>query len=317
MAASDKKPGLVARLRNRLNRGNSILTRDLGDLLPGGKIDEETFEELETRLLMADVGINATQHILDGLRGRLKRKELSDTSALMRALRAEIVDILKPCETPLELPAKADVPFVIMSVGINGAGKTTTLGKLARRFKDQGHSVMLAAGDTFRAAAIEQLQAWGERNGVPVIAQKHGADPAAVAHDAWQAAVKREADVLMVDTAGRLHTQEGLMAELAKVRRILQRCHTDVPQEVLLVLDGAIGQNALVQARQFHEAVGVTGLVITKLDGSAKGGVLLAIARELALPIRYIGIGESAEDLQVFNAEAFAEALAGDGDDHL
>lgn len=317
MATSDKKPGLLARLRGRLNRGNSILTRDLGELLPGGKIDEDTFEELETRLLMADVGISATEHILEGLRGRLRRKELADTNALLRALQAEIVDILSPCEQPLEIPANADIPFVIMSVGINGAGKTTTLGKLARRFKDDGHSVMLAAGDTFRAAAIEQLQAWGERNDVPVIAQKHGADPAAVAHDAWQAAVKREADVLLVDTAGRLHTQEGLMAELAKVRRVLERCQADVPQEVLLVLDGAIGQNAVVQARQFRDAVGVTGLVITKLDGSAKGGVLIAIARELGLPIRYIGIGESAEDLQPFDAEAFAAALAGDGDDHI
>ncbi|HKJ22225.1 MAG TPA: signal recognition particle-docking protein FtsY [Gammaproteobacteria bacterium] len=318
MAASDdKKPGLFARLRSRLNRGNSILTRDLGDLLPGGRIDEDTLEELETRLLMADVGIEATEHILEGLRSRLRRSELADVNALLAALRAEIVEILKPCEQALEIPKDGGIPFVIMSVGINGAGKTTTLGKLARRFKDAGHSVMLAAGDTFRAAAIEQLQAWGERNGVPVIAQAHGADPAAVAHDAWQAAVRRDADVLMVDTAGRLHTQQGLMDELAKVRRVLQRCHPQAPQEVLLVLDGGIGQNALVQARQFHQAVGVTGLAITKLDGSAKGGVLLAIARELALPIRYIGIGESAEDLQPFDAEAFAAALAGDGDDHL
>jgi fused signal recognition particle receptor len=246
--------------------------------------------------------------ILESLRKQVARKELNDLTALLAALRKSMLDILTPSAQPLEL-VTANKPFVVLVVGVNGAGKTTTIGKLARRLVDEKRTVMLAAGDTFRAAAVEQLQVWGARNQVPVIAQVTGADPAAVVFDALQSAKAREVDVLIADTAGRLHTQSNLMEELKKVKRVLSRIDATAPHEVLLVLDGSQGQNALQQAKLFNEALGVTGIVITKLDGTAKGGVVLALAGRMKVPIRYIGVGEAAEDFAVFNAEEFVDAL--------
>ena len=308
----EKKEGFIKRLRARINRGDNWLTYDLANLAPGGKIDEDTLEELEGLLVMADVGVDTTERIITALQKRLARKELKDLDALQRGLREALCDILKPVERPLVIE-KPDGPYVILMVGVNGAGKTTTIGKLARRFRDQGYSVMLAAGDTFRAAAVEQLQAWGERNDVPVIAQQAGADPAAVIFDAMDAARARDIDILLADTAGRLQSQTGLMDELAKVKRVISRRDETAPHEIMLVLDASQGQNALVQAEKFHEALGLTGLTITKLDGSAKGGILLAIADRLGVPVRFIGIGEAAEDMQPFSAEEFADALLASG----
>ena len=299
MSASDSKPGLLARLKARLNRGVGWL----GSLT--GPVDETALEELETRLIQSDVGIETTGKIIQALRG----KRLADGTALKTALVEEITALLQPVAQPLVITL--DKPFVILALGVNGVGKTTTLGKLAQRFKAEGRHVMLVAGDTFRAAAVEQLQQWGERQDVPVIAQGPGADPAAVAHDAYAAARSRGADVLLVDTAGRLHTQAGLMEELKKVNRVLGKFGPGIPQERLLVLDAGLGQNALRQIEEFHAAVGVTGLVITKLDGTAKGGIVLAAAGRFGIPVRFIGIGESAEDLAPFEARAFAEALVG------
>jgi fused signal recognition particle receptor len=304
----EKRKGFFRRLRERLNQGESWLTYDLAHLLPGGKVGAEFIEEMETRLLTGDVGVTATQQIVDGLERKLWRDELGDSRAVLNTIRATMLEILGPCEAPLVIPPDVR-PFVVLVVGVNGAGKTTTIGKLARKLKDDGLSVILAAGDTFRAAAVEQLQAWGRRNEVPVIAQHPGADPAAVAYDAFEAARARGIDVLLADTAGRLHTQENLMDELRKVKRVLGRLDPSAPHEVLLVLDGGSGQNALLQARRFHEAVGLTGIAVTKLDGTAKGGVVLAIARELGVPLRYIGIGESVEDLAPFEARPFVDAL--------
>lgn len=303
-----QKEGFLKRLRTRLNRGDSWLTYDLANLAPGGRIDEDVLEELETRLVVADVGINATGRIIESLRKRLARKELKDVNALIAGLKKCLVDILEPVERPLEVPPGSR-PFVILVVGVNGAGKTTTIGKIARRLQDQGLSVMLAAGDTFRAAAIEQLRAWGDRHGTPVVAQERGADPAAVMFDAFEAARARGIDVLIADTAGRLQSQQGLMAELAKIKRVLGRQDPAAPHEILLVLDAGIGQNALSQAEKFHAALGLTGLVVTKLDGSAKGGIVVAIAEKMGIPVRYIGIGEASEDLQPFRASDYAEAL--------
>ena len=310
--SSDGEPreGWFKRLRKTINRGDSWLTYDLANLAPGGRIDEGSLEELESLLVLADVGIDTSQRIIGELQKRLARRELRDIKSLRAGLHHTIVEILKPVERPLEIPDQAD-PFLILMVGVNGAGKTTTIGKLARRFRDQGLSVMLAAGDTFRAAAVEQLQVWGERNGVPVIAQQHGADPAAVIFDAWQAAKARGIDVLLADTAGRLQNQQGLMAELAKIKRVINRQHPDAPHEIMLVLDASQGQNALTQAEKFNEALGLTGVTVTKLDGTAKGGILLAIADRLGVPVRYIGIGEKSEDLQPFAATEFADALMG------
>lgn len=302
------RQGFFRRLRTRLNRGESWLTRDLADLVPGGRIDDELIEELESLLVMADVGIGTTQRIIEELQGRLARRELKDLDALREGLRSAVLSILEPVAVPLDIPP-GDHPYVILMVGVNGAGKTTTIGKLARRLMDDGRSVMLAAGDTFRAAAVEQLQAWGERNGVPVIAQQAGADPAAVIYDAWEAARARRIDVLLADTAGRLQNQKGLMDELAKVKRVISRRDPDAPQEIMLVLDASQGQNGLVQAEKFHEALGLTGITVTKLDGSAKGGILLAIADRLRVPVRFIGVGESAEDMQAFDAGEFTDAL--------
>ncbi len=305
------KTGFIKRLRARINRGDSWLTYDLANLVPGGRIDDDVLEELESLLVMADVGVETTERIIDSLRSRLRRNELKDLDALNAGLKAAIVEILSPVEAPLE-PGGAR-PFVILMVGVNGAGKTTTIGKLARRFRDQGSSVMLAAGDTFRAAAVEQLTAWGERNDVPVVAQQSGADPAAVVFDAWDAARARDVDVLLADTAGRLQSQQGLMDELAKIKRVIARRDETAPHEVMLIVDASQGQNALVQAEKFHEALGLTGITVTKLDGTAKGGVLLAIADRIGVPIRYIGIGESADDLQPFSAADFADALLASG----
>jgi fused signal recognition particle receptor len=314
ISESVPREGFVKRLRARLNRGDSWLTYDLARLAPGGKIDAEVLEELETGLVMADVGVAATEKIITDLQKRLDRKELKNTDALLEGLRGALTEILEPVEQALEV-AKQDTPFVILMVGVNGAGKTTTIGKLAKQLKDQGYSVMLAAGDTFRAAAIEQLQAWGDRNDVDVIAQQTGADPAAVIFDAWEAARSRQIDVLLADTAGRLQTQQGLMDELAKIKRVVARQDPGAPQEIMLVLDASQGQNALVQAEKFNDALGLTGITVTKLDGSAKGGILLAIASKLGVPVRFIGIGEGVEDMQAFRADEYIDALlAGSGE---
>ena len=302
-AAQAGKPGWRERLRG------SGFAHSIGGLFARNpKLDEDLLDEIETALLTADVGVTATTQLLEGLRQRMKRREFEDARALFRALRNELVAMLAPVAQPLVIDPAAR-PFVLLTVGVNGVGKTTTIGKLARRFKDEGRSLMLAAGDTFRAAAVAQLQAWGERNGVPVVAQGQDADAASVAFDALQAARSRGIDVLIADTAGRLHTQQGLMAELGKIRRVLSKLDPSAPHEVLMVIDGTTGQNALSQLRQFHAAVEVTGLVVTKLDGTAKGGVVFALAREFGIPIRYAGIGERPEDLRVFDAEAFVDAL--------
>ncbi len=297
--------GLFGRLRRGLQKTSS----GIGQLFLGRKqIDADLLDELETLLLTADVGMEATTRIIDDLTARLKRNELIDTAALQAALREDMLAILQPVARPLVIPAQ-DNPFVILTVGINGAGKTTTIGKLAARYQQDGQRVILAAGDTFRAAAVEQLQTWGERTQTPVISQPTGADSASVIYDAHQAALARGADILIADTAGRLHTQDNLMEELRKVARVLGKQDEAAPHEVLLVLDAGTGQNALSQAEQFRNAVNVTGLVLTKLDGTAKGGVIFAMAQRLGIPVRYIGVGESVEDLRPFDAEAFVDAL--------
>jgi fused signal recognition particle receptor len=306
--------GFFKRLRAKLNQGPAWLTADLTELLPGRKIDAGILDDLETRLITADVGAEATRRILDELRKRVARQELNDVDALLKALQDAMLDILKPVEKPLAIDPNIR-PYVILVVGINGAGKTTTIGKLARRLLAEGHSVMLAAGDTFRAAAREQLEVWAERNQVPIVAQQSGAEPAAVIFDGLKAAQARNVDVLIADTAGRLHTQTHLMDELKKVKRVLARLDPGAPHEVLLVLDGTIGQNAVAQADEFNKGLGVTGLVITKLDGTAKGGVVLAIAQKLKIPIRFVGVGEQSEDFGVFNAQEFVSALLKSGPD--
>jgi len=304
---AEEKQSFLARMRAKINRPGSWLSYDLANLVPGRKIDAEVLDELETRLLTADVGVDATEHILEELRKKVARNELGDVDALIAALTDAITAILLPSQVSLDISKKK--PFVLLVVGVNGSGKTTTIGKLARRFTDARKHVVLAAGDTFRAAAIEQLGVWADRAGADIIQQQAGADPGAVVFDAVQAAISRRADVVIIDTAGRLHSQSHLMDELKKVRRVIQRVEPSAPHEVLLVLDANQGQNALTQATQFHEAVGVTGLVLTKLDGTAKGGIVIAIARKLGLPIRYIGVGEQAEDFGEFDARAFASAL--------
>jgi fused signal recognition particle receptor len=300
--------GFFKRLRAKLNQGPAWLTTDITEMLPGRKIDAEILDDLETRLITADVGVEASARILDELRRRVAREELNDVDALLKALQESMSQILQPVERALSIDPGAK-PFVILVVGINGAGKTTTIGKLAHRLLAEGKSVMLAAGDTFRAAAREQLEVWAERNNVPIVAQQSGAEPAAVIFDALNAARARNIDVLIADTAGRLHTQTHLMDELKKVKRVLARLDPTAPHEVLLVLDGTIGQNAVAQAEEFNKGLGVTGLVITKLDGTAKGGVVLAIAQRLKIPIRFIGVGEQSEDFGVFNAAEFVSAL--------
>ena len=304
--------GFLKRLRARINRGDSWLTRDLADIATRGKIDEESLDELESLLVMADVGIDTTGRIISDLQRDLARKELNDVDALRAGLRRSLLAVLEPVQRSLEIDTQRH-PFVILMVGVNGAGKTTTIGKLAKHFQDRGLTVMLAAGDTFRAAAVEQLQAWGDRHDVPVIAQQSGADPAAVIFDAWEAARARGIDVLLADTAGRLQSQKGLMDELVKIKRVVGRRDDSAPHEVMLVLDASQGQNALVQAQKFHDALGLTGITVTKLDGSAKGGILLAISNQLQIPVRFISIGESAEDMRVFSANDYVDALLADG----
>jgi fused signal recognition particle receptor len=272
------------------------------------KIDADLLEELETLLLTADVGVEASQMIIDGLTQRIKRRELDDSEAVLGALRSQLLELLAPCESPLLVDANKQ-PFVILIVGVNGAGKTTTIGKLAKRFSDAGLKVMLAAGDTFRAAAVEQLQRWGERNQVQVIAQSSGADSASVVFDALEAARARGMDVLIADTAGRLHTQSNLMDELAKIKRVMGKLEASAPHEVLLVIDGGTGQNAINQTEQFNQAIGVTGIAVTKLDGTAKGGILFALARKFGIPFRFIGVGEGIGDLRGFDSREFVEAL--------
>ncbi len=301
-------PGFFKRLRSRLNASSSWISEGIKSILPGRKIDAQVLEDLEARMISADVGFEATSRILTDLGKRVARKELADVEALVEALRASMLEILAPVERPL-LIDRGHSPYVILVVGINGAGKTTTIGKLAHRLIAAGHSVMLASGDTFRAAAREQLAVWAERNGVAMISQQPGAEPAAVIFDGLQAARARKVDVLIADTAGRLHTQAHLMEELKKVKRVLARLDASAPHEVLLVLDGTIGQNALAQTAEFDKNLGVTGLVVTKLDGTAKGGVVLAIAQKFRIPIRFIGIGESLEDFGEFKAGEFIDAL--------
>ncbi len=305
-AAPAGKPGWRERLRN------STFARSFGGLFSRNpKLDDDLLDEIETALITADVGIGATTALIDGLRKRMKSREFVDAQAMFKALRADLIALLQPVSKPLVIDRSLK-PFVVLTVGVNGVGKTTTIGKLAKRFKDEGNSLMLAAGDTFRAAAVAQLQAWGDRNGVAVIAQGQNADAASVAFDALQAAKARGTDVLIADTAGRLHTQTGLMNELGKIRRVLGKIDAAAPHEVLMVIDGTTGQNAISQLRQFHAAVGVTGLVVTKLDGTAKGGVVFALAREFNIPIRFAGIGERPEDLRVFDPVAFVDALLPD-----
>ncbi|MEP6938651.1 MAG: signal recognition particle-docking protein FtsY [Rudaea sp.] len=287
----------------------SILNRDVRTLFSRNPpLDDDLLDQLETILLSADVGVTATGELVESLRRRMHKRVFADAAALLAALRADLVGLLTPVSMPLLVNAQQR-PFVILTVGVNGVGKTTTIGKLAHRFKAQGLDVVLAAGDTFRAAAVEQLKSWGERNRVPVVSQGAGADSASVIFDALQSARSKSADVLIADTAGRLHTQSGLMDELAKLRRVLAKLDAAAPHEVLLVIDGTTGQNAVNQVRQFRAAIGVTGLVVTKLDGTAKGGIVFALAKEFGLPIRFIGLGESAEDLQEFAPAPFVDAL--------
>jgi fused signal recognition particle receptor len=293
----------------RERMAGSVFNRDIRTLFARKpKLDEALLDELETVLIGADVGVAASTALVDGLRKRMDKREFADADALLAALREDLIALLRPVAQPLVIDASKR-PFVVLMVGVNGVGKTTTIGKLARRFQSQRHSVLLAAGDTFRAAAVEQLKTWGERNNVGVIAQGSGADSASVIFDALQSARSRNIDVLIADTAGRLHTQTGLMDELAKIRRVLAKIDPEAPHEVLLVIDGTTGQNAVNQVRQFRAAIGVSGLVVTKLDGSAKGGVVFALGKEFGLPIRFVGLGESAEDLREFEPAAFVDAL--------
>ncbi|MET1067246.1 MAG: signal recognition particle-docking protein FtsY [Pseudomonas prosekii] len=305
----ETKAGFFARLKQGLSKTSASIGEGMASLFLGRKtIDDELLEDIETRLLTADVGVEATSVIIQRLTQKVARKELADADALYKSLQAELAAMLKPVEQPLKINAQ-NKPFVILVVGVNGAGKTTTIGKLAKKLQLEGKKVMLAAGDTFRAAAVEQLQVWGERNKIPVIAQHTGADSASVIFDAVQAAKARGIDVLIADTAGRLHTKDNLMEELKKVRRVIGKLDADAPHEVLLVLDAGTGQNAINQAKQFNQTVQLTGLVLTKLDGTAKGGVIFALAKQFGLPIRYIGVGEGIDDLRTFEAEPFVQAL--------
>lgn len=307
-----RRAGLFSRLKQGLNKTGSRLREGMAAMVAGhGRIDAELLDDIETRLLSADVGLEATDQVISGLQGKLDRRSLSDSGEFVAALKDELTAILTPCEQPLQVTSQGR-PFVVLMVGVNGAGKTTTIGKLAHRLRDEGHSVMLAAGDTFRAAAVEQLQAWGERNDVPVVAQAAGADSAAVIFDAWQSARAKEIDVLIADTAGRLHTRDNLMRELEKIVRVLRKQDEGIPDEILLVLDATTGQNAVIQAESFHKSVSLTGIVLTKLDGTAKGGVVFAIAKRFGIPLRFIGIGEQASDLRPFAAREFVEALFSD-----
>ena len=303
------KQDFYSRLKRGLTKTRDILNTDVMELIQGQeKIDEDLLEQLEDQLMMADVGIDATQYISAQLTAAMQANKLHSNEDMYHTLKASMHGILEQSEQPLSIdPDKK--PFVILMVGINGAGKTTTIGKLAQQFKDSGLSVMLAAGDTFRAAAVEQLQAWGQRLDIPVISQGKGADAASVIYDALHSAQTRQTDVLIADTAGRLHTQNNLMQELEKIKRVISKLDPTAPHETVLVLDAGFGQNALTQARQFNEAIGISGITLTKLDGTAKGGIIFSIAQQMQLPIRYIGVGESAQDLRVFDSKEFIEAL--------
>jgi fused signal recognition particle receptor len=305
----EKKKGFFSRIRDGLSKTRSGLADGLADLLVGKKeIDDDLLEDLETQLIMADVGMEATQEIMERLTGRISRKELNDSDALFEALIEELRTMLDVAQQPLVVDSKKS-PYVILMVGINGVGKTTTIGKLAKQFQNRGKSVMLAAGDTFRAAAVEQLQVWGERNDVPVVAQHTGADSASVIFDAVEAAKSRNVDILIADTAGRLHNKDNLMQELEKVVRVMKKLDDSAPHEVMLVLDAGTGQNAINQCKHFLQSVGVTGLTLTKLDGTAKGGIIFALAKQFEIPVRFIGVGEGIDDLRPFNADEFTRAL--------
>lgn len=305
----DSPNGLFSRLKNGLRRTRHNLTDGLTDAVLGAKtIDDDLMEQIEDLLISADLGMEATTRISSNILSKVSRKELKDPQALFTALHDEMQAILVPCEQPLAIPQQ-DNPFVILVIGINGAGKTTTIGKIAKRLQNEGKSVILAAGDTFRAAAVEQLQIWGERNNIPVVAQHNGADSASVIYDAVESAKSKKIDVVIADTAGRLHTQTNLMEELKKVKRVMGKIDENAPHEVMLVLDAGTGQNALNQAEQFHNAMQLTSVSLTKLDGTAKGGVIFAIAHKLGLPIRFIGVGEAIEDLRIFEANDFVDAL--------
>jgi fused signal recognition particle receptor len=302
---------MFARLKESLAKTSAVLNADIGDLVVGrSEIDEDLLEELEIQLVSADVGVSATQRIMDALSYRIERHQASNADAFLVAIREELRALLVRNDQPVRQPAPGR-PQVILMIGVNGAGKTTTIGKLTKQLQAEGNSVMLAAGDTFRAAAVEQLQVWGERNEVPVIAQHPGADPASVIYDALEAATARGVDVLIADTAGRLHTKVNLMEELKKVVRVMKKVDPDAPHEVMLVVDATTGQNALYQAEQFHQAVPLTGITMTKLDGTAKGGILFAISEALDVPLRFIGIGEQVEDLRHFDPDEFLNALLG------
>lgn len=309
LKAEESGPRSVwSRLSNSLAKTRAQIATGVGDLLLGAReIDADVLDELETSLLIADVGVEATEKIMSSLKARVSRRELGDTQALHAALTEELIEILMPVAEPFAVGAER--PFVVLVVGVNGAGKTTLIGKLAAKLDNEGFSVLLAAGDTFRAAAIEQLTAWGERNAVPVIAQRQGADSASVIYDAMQAAQARGIDVVIADTAGRLQAKTGLMAELTKIKRVMGRLDGDAPHEVLLVLDAGVGQNALAQVAEFQKAVGVTSLAITKLDGSAKAGIIVAIAAISGLPVRFVGVGEGVRDLETFEPRPFVSAL--------
>ena len=312
--SQQQSANLFSRLKQGLSRTRHGLTDGLANIVLGAKsIDDDLMEQIEDILITADLGMDATSRISQNLLQKVSRNELKDPQALFTALHDEMQSILSSSEKPLDIPEQ-DTPFVILVVGINGAGKTTTIGKLAKRLQNEGKSVMLAAGDTFRAAAVEQLQVWGERNEIPVIAQHNGADSASVIYDALESAKSKKIDVLIADTAGRLHTQTNLMEELKKVKRVMAKVDPSAPHEVMLVLDAGTGQNALNQAEQFNHAMQLTGITLTKLDGTAKGGVIFAIAHKLGLPIRFIGVGEGIEDLRIFAANDFVDALFDNND---
>lgn len=304
-----KKSNIFARFKKGLSKTSQQFGQGFSTLLFGKKvIDEALLEEIETQLLMADVGIDASEKIINDLTQQVERKELADGEALYNALRANLKQLLEPAEAPLVIDDKHK-PFVILVVGVNGVGKTTTIGKLAKRLQNEGKSVMLAAGDTFRAAAVEQLKIWGDRNNVPVVAQATGSDSASVVFDAVESAKARNVDVIIADTAGRLHNKSHLMDELAKIKRVIGKMDASAPHEILLVLDAGTGQNALSQAQHFIDTVGITGIALTKLDGTAKGGIIFALSEKFKVPVRFVGVGESVDDLQTFVADDFVNAL--------
>jgi fused signal recognition particle receptor len=308
---TESQKSLLSKFRARLNKGDSFLTRDIGSFFAAEKLRPDALEDFETRLLMADTGLDVTQWLVERIQTEINLGRIKNEKQLRETLKKALIELLAPVSEPLKIPAFIK-PYILFVAGVNGVGKTTTIGKMAMRFKKEGKSVLLAAGDTFRAAATQQLTTWAERAGVPILAQGEGADSASVIYDAVQSAKARNIDVVIADTAGRLHTQGHLMDELRKIKRVVQKHDPYAPHEVMLVVDATTGQNALNQAVQFHEAIGLTGITITKLDGTAKGGILLAIARRLSLPVRFIGLGEGIDDLEPFDAATYAEALIGD-----